>query len=214
MKGDKMFCKKCGNEIKTPGQQFCPNCGEPLSEAAPNPAPAPASNPVPSVNMNQFGSSGIGGSFGTKALPVLAIALVAIHVLQLIFWFCDALYIEASIVGYKQTMSMKEVCVMADAKPLTTITVVALIIAIVINVVEIIGKRIPGGFIIGILVCLWYGLFPVGEKINLVNSQDELGGFGGGLVQAGLTFVGWLMILLAIAAIVIYIMGVVQAKKK
>ncbi len=214
-----MFCKNCGNEIKNPNQQFCDKCGTPTGAAASapsaqgTPANTPSYTATPAGTPSYTAAGGFSqrrgaGIIGTN-FPVFACALIVIHAIQIILWFQKAIF--ASALGLEMSYSIYEIEKQEGDTIITTITIIALSIVILLNICAIIVKKIPGTGIIGILVMIWCAYFPIGMKVAI---EQELSRQNfGGMLKADLTGGGWFQVILAIAAVVLYIAGMVTKKK-
>lgn len=144
-----------------------------------------------------------------KILPILLI-LALIHIIQLIIWRTDTIFSEASEYGMGMATASDEKLAMGFAMFVLWAVTVILLVSIVFCIVSGIFKLLKGVNIVGILSQFVLLIFSVLEKIS-VSTVSDSNSYGMDEVLEMSKTANYL-ILMALFAIVLYIIRIIKTK--
>lgn len=180
-----MNCKNCGHVIPN-GAAFCGKCGTPVTQSQPSPEYGQNRGDV-----RRPVNSGVRPGKGGK-LKQMHIALCAMHVLQLIFWFTSFMYASVSFMGMsqKETISIAALCTEEETGFFTPLFIVLFLAAAVLAILPVLRnsmekrRRMIFSKIVAVLTVAFMIL------LRVVSGQAI-----GEYASVGFTFTGWLFIL-------------------
>ncbi len=235
LEAQKVFCPGCGEEIKD-SAQFCPKCGTKvktgfnintgdianrISQASEKglqvasklakDAKSGSEELINKVKNSENPSlQAIKENISGKSISPILLILAAIHVIQLILWFCESIYVSSPSFGIKETVSMHEAC--EEAVIISVITIILLCLSIVLNIISGLIKDLKlTCVIVGIFSQLWFLGWLVIERVAMTYILDnsEYGDY----VIAGFLGAGKFMVLLCVISLALYLLKIVTAKK-
>lgn len=230
----KLFCPGCGQEIKD-SAQFCPKCGTKVKNGfnintgdivnkigqasekgmqvatkLAKDAKSGSEEIIEKIkNSDNPSLQAIKETVARKAINPLLIILAIISIIEIILWFVNSLYGEAAQYGISETLSMHDAC--QDAKIISVITIILLIISACLCVVCGCIKPFKGINIIGLIVQIWYLGWILIERIGTQYLLEDSGYSGD--IEIGFLGAGKFMLLLSFVSIAIYVYKIALKKK-